>query len=528
MTGAVGLVLAIACANVAILLLVAGRSRVRETAVRLALGANRYRLFQQAWIESLLLSLGGGAIGVGLTALGVRLVRAIGPTTIPRLSTVTVTWNVVTVAVVSAVLASLIAGLIPAIANTRVNLGAAIDDGAIMTRSGVSVASARRGQWMLSLAQLVLVTVLVIGSGLLLRSLVRLLTVDVGWNTDHVIGIQTFSPTDPVTHLHFGPEPDADVVLADLRRIPNVEDAAMLEVLPTGRGGIFLRQQYQTADGEWHDTPEMRDQSVTDTFFDLLGMRLSQGRRFNASDVKGAPRVVIVNNALASLAWPGQNPIGKRVGSAQFAWEVVGVVNNVRYDLGSDTEPQIYFPWRQMPHAQAFVVRYRAGSASPQEAVLDYLKRLEPANVVASAGPLGGIARKATVEPRFYAVSLSVFAGIALLLAAVGVYGVSAHMVGQRTREFGVRLALGARPQDLRRLVIRSAGLAALTGIILGAGAAMAVTSVLQSQLFEISPLDALTFISAPLIVSLTALLAAWGPAHRAGKIDPSRLLRTE
>jgi predicted permease len=530
MLAVVGLVLGIACANVAILLLVHRGTRQREIGVQLALGAGRARIVRQACAEGLLLSLAAVVSGVMLAALGIRLVTSMGPTTIPRLGTVALTWEVLAVATATAIAAGLIAGILASARVARGNLDGTLGDGVFVTRTGLSLASRHRGQALLAFGQLALVTVLVVGSGLLLRSLTRLLTIDLGMDTSRVLGFQVASRPQPPSEQTRPPQVDAEQLVSDLRGLPNVEAAAVLTLLPTGRGGFFRNGlQAERAPGDWVTLPPARYQYVTDAFFTTLRMRIISGRPFSAGDVWGAPGVAIVSEAFAATAWPGQNPIGKRLEPSRPT-TVVGVVKDIRYDLGSASELQVYYAWRQWRHpAMAVVVRYGPDLASPLQHVEAYLKGALPADrVVSSAAPLEGIARRSTVEPRFYAVSLGAFALSALVLAAIGVYGVSAHLVAQRTREFGIRLALGARPRDVSMIVARSSAWLAASGVAAGLAGAAAVTNVLQGLLFEITPLDTGSFIAAPLIVALAVLVAGWAPARRAARIDPVRLLRAE
>jgi putative ABC transport system permease protein len=531
---AVGLVLAVACGNVAVLQMVEHSLRERETAVRLALGASAARLLREALIESLLIGV-GGVLGTGVAALATRIVRAVGPATIHRLSEAHINLTVLAVAVIAALVASLLASLVPAVRSLRVNLETSLGDGMSVTAGGTSLTSRQRGQALLVLEQLVLVTVLVVGSGLLLRSLMNLLTVDLGYNPDRLLAVQAQAPrTSWATHAEL--QVALDHLLDNVCAAPGVESAAAMTVVPQKGGQFLLGLGVERTPGVWTSlTDHAREQSVSDGFFQMMRMRVLAGRTFTVADHEGAPRVVVVNQAFAQAAWPGQSAVGQFINedmgldgaprSTTHVLRVIGVVANMRYDLAVGNEFEIYFSRRQRPNSDvALMIRLAPNAENLDSAILDRIKAAGFA-----ARPVTRMidtVREATVQPRFYAVVLTVFAAIALVLAATGVYGVTAHLVTQRTHELGVRVALGARPQDLRWLVWRAAGTLAVAAIVAGLVGAAALTRFLQSVLFGVTPLDPLTFAVAPVVVAVAAFAGSVLPSRRAAGVDPVRLLR--
>lgn len=553
---AVGFVLAVACGNVSILLLISHSARARETAIRLSLGAGRGELVRLALVESMLLGLAGAMLGSALAVLAVQAVHAFGPATIPRLLLTRVNIGVLAFAIAVSIAASVLAGLLPAVRSLRLNLETSLGDGLFVAPGGGSLASRHRGQALLVLGQLVLVTVLVVGSCLLLRSLVKLLTVDVGFNPDRLMAVEAALPepptsttphaviTDPAArHAAIGQAVAArqvlvDQLLADVRAIPGVESAAAMTFVPTGSGGAFRAGLgVERTAGEWTPLPEhARDQQVTDDFFKTLGVHLIAGRTFTTADTWGAPHVVVVSEGFARLGWPGQSAVGQyinenmgrdgRPGSTPELVQVVGVVANLRYELAAGDEPQIYYPRRQLDHPEiGLLVRSAPGSASVEQLVMNRLQS-DGFRALGYLAPMVDAIRGSIVEPKFYALVLTLFAIVSVVLAGVGVYGVTGHLVSQRTREMGVRLALGARREQIGALILRAAGTLALIGVVAGLMGAASLTGFLRSLLFEVTPLDAASFAIAPVVVALTAFVAGLGPARRAGKIDPATLLR--
>jgi predicted permease len=535
---AVGVVLLIACANVAHLLLARTTVRVREFGVRAALGAGRRRLVRQVLTESLLLASLGGAVGLALAYGGTTLLTAAWPGNVtpqsglPRIDRIDVDTTVLAFTIIVTGVTGLLFGLVPALQVSRTDLMAAMR-GTPQT-SGVP---GRRvsTRSMLVVAETALAVVLVAAAGLLIHSFVRLATIDAGFTAARVLTFRV--ATSPETAAR---RVEMNDQLADrLRALPGVAAAGYSLGIPLQPYGLVT--QFEVPSGPPR-APLLVP--VNTDYLEVIGARLVAGRFFRPEDDRDAP-VMIVNESLAREVFTG-NPVGQLVRTTfvETAWEVVGVVadSSRQRSLADDPVPAFYVPAGQMvrftymqgPMASTlgaqmtFAVRAERDPDALLPAINAVLRELEPRSAITSIAPLNRIVSNSIAAPRFYAALLGTFAGVALVLAAIGLYGLLAYSVAQRTREIGVRMALGAPRRGILALVLRQGAVLAGIGIVAGLAGAFAVTRYLSSLLFGITPLDPATFVAVALVFAAVALLASYVPARRATSVDPLVALRSE
>ena len=525
--GAVTLVLLIACANVASLLLGRARERQREIAIRRALGASRGRIVLQLILESFLLALAGGLLGVLLADWGVAALVAQSPPNIPRLGNVGVDLRVLLVALGVSALASLIFGLAPAVHASRLDVMASLKAGA-----AEALAGGQRGmRGLLIGADVALALVLLIGTGLLVGSVGRLLAVDPGFDPRGLLTaeISVSGPAykDDPAFLRF-----YERALAGVQAIPGVRGAALVSQLPLGGNldsyGMHI-EDHPSANPA--NDPDALRYAVSSDYFRVMGIPLRRGRLFDEHDRAGAPAVVVINETFARRVWGGEDPLGKqiRMGGPDLR-VVVGVVADVRHaGLDAPPEMQIYLPQAQWVDADMILVFRAVGDPGQlAAAVRQAVWAVDPDQPVSYPATMDGVRAVSMARRRFALTLLSAFGGIALVLALVGLYGVLSHSVVQRTREIGVRVALGARSQQVMALVLadafRMVGAGLLAGTVLAAGA----TRLLSGLLFGVTPTDPATFLLVPSALALAGLLAAYGPARRATRLDPLVALRQD
>ena len=539
--GAVGLLLLIACANVAGLLLARAEARQREIAVRTALGAGAGRLARQLLTESLVLALLGGALGALLADWGVRALVAAAPPTLPRLDAVhTDGWVLGFTLLVSAATGFLF-GLAPALQAARPDLTVALAEGG---RSGSSAARQRfrRG---LVVAQIALALMLVTSAGLLIRSFVHLRGVDPGFDPTHLltaeVELSAVRYDSPARIRGFYAE-----LVDRLGALPGVDSAAAVRALPmTGR--LEIGDWSFVIEGRHADPPVPADrinadwQSLTPGYFETLRIPVLQGRAIEPRDRAGATPVVVVNRTLARQAWPGENPIGRRIllggGGVDSVWRtVVGIVGDVRHrGLTAAPRPEMYLPYDQFPagtgtpqRTMRLVLRTAGDPAALAGPVRAALAELDPAVPLVEVQTMEQALGAWAAERRLTMLLVAAFAALALTLGAVGVYGVMAHLVVQRTREIGIRIALGAVPREILGLVLGQGAGLAVAGVALGLAGALAASHLLARLLFEIRPTDPATYAGTALTLLGVAALAALVPALRATRTDPVEALRSE
>jgi predicted permease len=513
----------IACANLATMLLARAAIREREMAIRVAVGASRWRLLRQALTESIVLAIIGAAAGTLLAIWAIDLVRSLGTQTIPRLSEVGVDYTVLLATLAVAVGAGVAFGLVPGLAGGKPDLTESLKEGGRGSTTGRRHNRLRNA---LVIGEVALALVLLTGAGLLLKSFVRLGNVDPGFNPEQVLTAEISLPA-----LRYPDSPEQAKFFAELERrvgaLPGVSHLGLTTILPMS--GInsdcsFTIEGRPMKSSDPH--PDEEDRIVSSDYFQALQIPLLRGRLFNPSDKLGAPPVVIINQALAQRYWPNEDPIGKRirVPFTKESWStIVGIVGDVHHrGLDQPVKPEFYIPVLQVPYS-SMILAVRSGQ---NPLALTSLLRRE-VQAIDSTLPIAHVRTLETViadsiAPRRLSVwLLTIFAGIALVLASVGIYGVMSFLVVQRTHEIGVRMALGAQRTDVLRLVIAHAAMLIGAGTVLGLIAGLLGTSALRSVLYEVSALDFSTFLFVTLTLALVALAASYIPARRATRADP-------
>jgi putative ABC transport system permease protein len=534
--GAVGLVLLIGCANVANLLLARAAARHREMAIRTALGASRRRVVRQLLTESLLLSSAGGALGLLIAAWGVDLIVAAGPN-LPRLRGVALDAPVLAFTAAVSLLTGLAFGLAPALSAARVDLQEALKEGGRSSTAGGARARLRSA---LVVAEVALSLVLLVGAGLLIRSFANLVATNPGFDPQGVLTTRV--------SLARQKYPDAErqqAVFAEmierLRSVPGVESAAAIYPLPLGgttTGNTFLIEGRPAPRPS--DKPSAHYRAVSPDYFRVMRTKVARGRAFTERDGGGAPPVMIVNETFARKFFAGEDPLGKRVqieragpggAEAQPAREIVGVVGDVRHEgLDEEAGPEFYVPYAQAPEsAMNLVVREAVGGASGIGAAMRAaIRQVDAEQYVPAVEPMTELVADSVARRRFNALLTGLFAAVALVLAAVGIFGVTSYTVAQRTHEIGVRMALGARPASVLRMILGQGLRLILCGVALGLAASFALTRVLAGLLYGVRPTDAVTFVGIPVLLTAVAMLACYLPARRATKVDPMVALRYE
>jgi len=535
--GASGLLLLIACINVANLLLARATAREREVAVRSALGASRARLVRQFLAESLVLAAAAGAAGLAIAAGGVRSVLGSAPVEIPRAAEVGVDLRVLAFACATALLTAVVFGLIPALlmADGR-GMHAALKDGA---RGGTGARGGRTRR-ALVVAEVALAVTLLAGAGLLVRSVARLAAESPGVDPTHVLtaDVQLAGPA----YQDWGAVSRAyDALLRGLRAHPAIAAAGAVNVLPPEPGWRVPFRPAGTAPPAPGEATTAQIHTVSDGYFEALRVRLAGGRLFDERDDPAHPGVVVINEAMARQQWPGESAVGKRliITARQIGplgrrvvpgdeLEVVGVVADVKNaSMRGAPEPAIYFSDRQFPFRHMYlVVRGRAEPAALAALVREELRRLDPGLPMADARPMASVLAESVDRPRFLMALMAGFAALALLLAAVGIYGILSYAVGQRTREIGIRLALGARPADVLWMVVREGLTLTAVGGALGVAGALAAGRSLSGLLYGVTPADPATLAAVLAVMALVSVAACLIPGRRASATEPVVALR--
>ena len=531
--GAVGCVLLIACVNVASLSL--GRTAARETelAVRTALGAGRARLARQLLTESLVLSLGGGMVGVMLAALGTRMLVSLAPADLPRLDAVRVDGTVLAFALAITLVSGALFGLAPALQGSLAALHERLRAGG---RGGASRLSRTRIRRALVVTEVALALMLLAGAGLLLRSFDRLRDVSPGFRA---AGVSTFSVSlSPVRY----PDEErqqlfATTLLDRIARMSGVKSAALSFALPLSGGSFGLTFEIRgRAAASGPAEPRAQVRVATPRYFETLGIPLVRGRGITDEDRAASAPVVVVSEETARRYWPNEDPVGQIVttgwnrGGKRVGGTIVGIVGDVRqYSLAQQPTAHLYIPYAQWPLDElSVVVRSDGATATVLAAARQVVRDLDPELAVYDARALEQLVAESIAQRRFYALLLAAFAVVALALAAIGIYGVIAYSVQQRRREIGIRVALGATPDRVVALIARQALLLVVVGTVVGLAGAAALTRVLRGLLFGVSATDPVTFAAVPVLLVVVAVVACILPARRALAVDPATSIRAE
>ncbi|HJU10675.1 MAG TPA: ABC transporter permease [Candidatus Binataceae bacterium] len=539
--GAVVLIVFIVSLNIANLLMARASGRQQEMAVRLALGASRGRLVRQMLTESMLLSLIGGVAGVA-TAFGtLRFILRFVPSNVPRLNEVRIDWVVLAFALLISILTGLVFGLAPALHSARVALASAIREGG--RGSGYSTKTGRLRDALI-VSELAFALILMVGAGLLLRTLRNLLQENPGFNPIQVVtaNIQLPNPNDPKTDPYLDIPRRATFdreLLRRMKAIPGVELAAITSALPTTNpnpnavGGLAV-EGFAIEDRPVESSQDLRAEriQISPDYFRVLQGSLLRGRSFTEEDEDGKPLVAMIDESTARKYWPTQDPLGRRVRFARDAtkpWAtIVGVVKDIKSDgLDIDGVPHIYVSTYQDSTKRLSVVLRTSLPANVLEPQIRHeVQSIDPSLPVFAVYSMNDVLDRSLASRRFSADLVGGFAGLAVLLASVGIYGLLAYIVGQRSREIGIRMALGARRDDILRMFLRKGGVLAGVGIVAGLIFSAFIASMMASLLYGVRPHDRLVFMTVPLLLFVVAVLASYFPARRATKVDPMFALR--
>ena len=548
---AVALVLLIACVNVANLLLSRGVARERETAVRLALGAGRGRLIRQALTESVVLAVTGGLAGLALAFAGVEVLRRLAASLprrdlvpgvgLPRLHEVAIDGTVLAVALGGSVITGIAFGVIPAFRQTRPRT-ALLGRGTTSSRPTFGLRRGSRSHAVLIAVEIAMATTLVTGAALLIHSFVKLSRADPGYDPS---GVVTFQIALPPGRSDIDLRRVADQLSDRLRAVPGVESVGYAEMLPMTRVAARFSSLRSTAEAPAGQrqpgggfTPQNPDtRLVSREFLTALSARLVAGRAFGDQDRAGQPQVMLINQSLARSGLVGENPIGRTVFALGAApWEIVGIVEDIRQAGPTEpATPQLFIDYRQVPDDEPIVgigLYFAIGTGRSPDAIAaearSLARQLDARAMVENVATLERLAAHAIATPRLYAVLLGAFAAVALILACSGIYGVMLYSVAQRTPEIGIRVALGAGPGRVMRLVLGQSFIVTVIGIAAGLAGTAALGRYLEQMLFGVAPLDGPTFAVVALLFATVAMTAAWIPARRAAGVDPLVTLRCE
>ncbi|MGH9971006.1 MAG: ABC transporter permease [Pyrinomonadaceae bacterium] len=529
--GAVAFVLLIACANVANLLLARATSRQKEIAVRTALGASRMRIIRQLLTESLLLSVVSGALGSLLSVWLTRLLIAVSPANSPRFNEIAIDGRVFLFTFVVTILTVFVFGLAPALQLSRPAINETLKESG---RQGTPGLASNRVGSLLMVTEIALSFVLLAGSGLLIKSFLRLTEVSPGFNPDNVLTIRMALP--PGKYQQGEPRAQAfNQIIERVKTLPGVESAGAILSLPLG-GDTFNVGRSIIREGR-PETPEESSNAmylvVTPDYFRTLQIPLKSGRTFTANDNDQSPKVIIVNETMARLLWPGESPLGRRIKvwrDEKFLREIVGVVGDTKPSLDTDAPTQMYVPYAQDATwgTLTLVMRTAGEPTAMAGAVRNEVRSVEKGVPLFNIKTMNDVVATSAAPRRTPMLLLTTYAGMALLLAMLGIYGVTTYYVTQRTHEIGIRIALGAQLGDVLRLVLRRGMLLAVVGVGLGVGGAVLLTRYLTTMLFGVEPVDTLTFAGVSLVLISVALIACYLPARRATKVDPLVALRYE
>ena len=527
--GAVGCVLLIACANIANLLLARATARHREISIRVALGAGRGRLIRQLLTESVVLAICGGIAGIILARWGLAALLALAPATLPRISEIQLDKGVLIFSLALSVLTGLIFGIAPAWLAARADVHEALKQGARGSTEGGARGRLRSA---LVVIEVVFALMLLGGAGLLARSFLQLANVDPGFNPDNATLLRLSLPQKKYA-LPEQQNAFADALLERVKVLPGVQAAGVTHSMPLVSDyvlGFNIEGRPAIAPS---DLPSTNYYAVTPDYFKAMGIRLIRGRIFTPQDDAKAPRVAIINETMARQHFANEDPIGKRINitNGPDTWrEIVGIVGDIKqYGVDKATSAQSYEPFAQVPFTTVhLVVRTNGSPAALLGALRPTVYAVDKDQPIGIIRPLEEIMADSIARQRFAMTLLSVFSAVALVIAAVGIYGVMAYNVVQRTGEFGIRMALGAQQRDVMRLVLTQGGKLIGLGLLIGLAATLAASRAMGSMLFNTSAYDPLTLGTITILLAAVALIACFFPANRATKVNPIEALRTE
>jgi putative ABC transport system permease protein len=536
--GAVLFVLLIACTNLANLLLARGTGRQKEIAIRIALGATRGRLIRQLLIESVVLSFLGGVLGCVLTFWSVRGLVSLASEEVPRVTEASIDYNVLGFALMISIVTGIGFGLVPAFQVSKTDLNGTLKEG----RKGTSASSGNnRVRSLLVVSEIALTLVLLIGAGLLIRSFWEMQRVDPGFDPQNVVtvGIWLPYPNQPESGKYFRDAQRSAFYTQLLQRVeelPGVQSAGLISRLPLNiqkSDRVFFIEGQENRSAE--DVAHGEVRVVSPNYFPTMGIRLLSGRIFTQQDDAKAPGVAIINRTMSRRFWPNEEPIGKRLKLGQLEsdepWlSVIGVVNDVKtLGLDAETPPEVYSHYLQSaPLSMTLVARTASHPTSQAFTIQDQVRAVDIDQPVYNIKTMEEVVSLATGQRRLSLLLLCIFAVAALVLAAIGIYGVISYSVSQRTQEIGIRMALGAQQKDIIKLVLGQAMMILAVGVAVGLVVALYLTRLMSSLLWGISALDATTFVVAPLILISVALVASYLPSLKAIKVDPAIALRNE
>jgi putative ABC transport system permease protein len=531
--GAVGFVLLIACANVANLLLARAAVRQKEIALRSALGASRFRLIRQFLTESVLLAAIGGGGGLLLSVWGVSLLKSFIPENISQARAITIDGQVLFFTLLISLLTGLIFGLAPALQASKFNLNETLKEGG---RDSAVGSRGNRIRGLLVIAEVAVSLILLIGAGLLINSFMRLRNVDPGFRADNLLTMQVVLPAtkypDRARRSSFYTE-----LVRRIEALPGVKSAAVTTNLPLYRQGnstgISIEGRPDPAPGQ---EQIIVTRVISPHYFSTMGIQLLQGREMSEQDREDTTPVVVISEAMARKYWPGEDPVGKRIktgpSASNIPWmTIAGVVKDVRqFELNADPKPQMYLSYMQAGFfaPRDLVISTNVEPMSLASSVRRAVWEIDKEQPVSNIRTMEEILSESIGRQRFSMLLLGIFASVALLLAAVGLYGIMSYSVTQRTREFGIRMALGARRIDVLKMVVGQGLKLVLIGVVIGLVAAFVLTRVMSSLLFGVSATDPATFIAISLVLIGVAVLASYVPAYRATRVDPMIALRYE